>query len=134
MRKRIGLILAVCLALSLLAGAKHKVAGAAAKNRTVTVAGWVSDAYCGALHTKPGGADCVRKCIGGGQDIGHPEWKPQKMVFVRDTDKKIWTVENPDTLKGHEGQHVQVTGRVNAQKKSVHVLAVTLVGEEEEKK
>lgn len=70
--------------------------------------GWVSDSGCGRSHTKPGGAKCVKLCIRGGGSA-HPEWKAQKMVFVADTDGKIWTIANPAGLVGFEGQHVRVS-------------------------
>ena len=69
--------------------------------------GWVSDSACGANHTKPGGENCVKKCIRGGGSA-HPEWKAQKMVFVADFDGKVWAVANPAALEGFEGKHVSV--------------------------
>jgi hypothetical protein len=98
-----------------------------AATKEVTVTGWVSDENCGAQHTKPGGKDCVLKCMKGGAHIGHPEWKPQRMVFVTDEEQKIWIVENPDALKGYEGDHVKITGKVNTKKKSVKVTSVGAV-------
>jgi len=71
-------------------------------SKSITVTGWVSDEACGAEHTKPGGTDCVLKCLRGGAQVGHPEWKPQRMVLVADKSKKIWIVENPEALKGHD--------------------------------
>ena len=102
-----------------------------AADREQTMSGWVSDAACGAKHTQPGGADCVRKCLKGGQDIGHPEWVAQKMVFVTDGDKTIWVVTNPAVLKGQEGLHVRITARVDAGKGSLRV--VNVASQEEEK-
>jgi hypothetical protein len=69
--------------------------------------GWVSDSACGAKHTKPGGENCVKKCIRGGGSA-HPEWKAQKMVFVADSDGRVWAVANPSALEGFEGKHVTV--------------------------
>jgi hypothetical protein len=69
---------------------------------------WVSDSACGALHTKPGGENCVRLCIRGG-GTAHPEWNPQKIVLVADFDGKIWPVVNPSSLAGFEGKHVNVS-------------------------
>src|SRR5258708_4759560 len=71
-----------------------------AADREQTMTGWVSDAACGAKHTQPGGADCVRKCLKGGQDIGHPEWVAQKMVFVTDGDKTILGGDEPGCAEG----------------------------------
>ena len=102
------------------------VAGALAMaaDRERTMSGWVSDAGCGAKHTEPGGAGCVRKCLKGGQDIGHPEWTAQKMVFVTDGDKVVWVVTNPAVLKGREGLHVRITARLDASKGSLWVVNV----------
>ena len=90
-----------------------------------TMTGWVSDAGCGAKHTAPGGAGCVRKCLKGGQYIGHPEWTAQKMVLVTDDGKTIWVITNPDALKGQEGLHVRITARLDASKGSLRVVNVT---------
>ena len=118
---RLGLFLALALAPT-----------TAAKERTVTRTGWLSDENCGARHTKPGGTDCIQKCMRGGQDIGHPEWKPQRAVFVADADKKVWVVENAEAVRGGEGRHIRLTGRFDADRKSVRVTRVVAL--EEEKK
>ena len=101
-----------------------------AEDKPSTVTGWVSDEACGAKHTKSGGADCVRKCLRGGASVGHPEWKPQRMVFVADADGQIWVVDNPDALKGHEGEHVIVTGRMDSKAKTLRVEEAKAVQEE----
>ncbi len=96
---------------------------ASAKTKSITVTGWISDEGCGALHTKPGGEDCVLKCLRGGAHVGHPEWKPQRMVFVTDEGQKIWVVVNPKTLKGLEGKHVTIIGQLNAASKKIRVIS-----------
>ncbi|PYV97583.1 MAG: hypothetical protein DMG86_18110 [Acidobacteria bacterium] len=50
-----------------------------------------------------------------------------KLTFVNDTDQKAWTVDNPGTLKGHEGHHVQVKAHVNADKESIHIAEVKML-------
>jgi len=50
-----------------------------------------------------------------------------KLTFVSDTDQKAWTVDNPETLKGHEGHHVQVKAHVNADKESIHIAGVKML-------
>ena len=104
---------------------------ATAADRDQTMTGWVSDAGCGAKHTQPGGAGCVRKCLKGGQDVGHPEWTAQKMVFVTDGDKMVWVVTNPNALRGQEGLHVRITAKADAGNGSLRVLNVA--SREEEK-
>src|SRR6195256_712403 len=60
--------------------------------------GWISDEACGAQHMKPGRADCVQKCRRGGASVGHPEWKPQRAVFVADDNHVIWIFQNTDVV------------------------------------
>src|SRR5438552_8740211 len=50
-----------------------------------------------------------------------------KLTFVSDTDQKAWTVDNPETLKRHEGHQVQVKAQVNADKGSIHVAEVKML-------
>ena len=88
--------------------------------------GWVSDAGCGAEHTKPGGEDCVKKCIRGGEHI-NPAWKPQKMILVSDDGKARWTVENPISLAGLEGKHVRVTAELR--KESILIKSAEIIKE-----
>ncbi|HWW61115.1 MAG TPA: hypothetical protein VN181_07100 [Thermoanaerobaculia bacterium] len=77
--------------------------------KTSRLAGWVSDAACGAEHAKAGSsASCVRKCIKGGASVGHPEWAAQAMVLVLDESEKIYVVHNPESLLGREAEHVVV--------------------------
>jgi hypothetical protein len=63
----------------------------------------------------------------GGAHVGHPEWKAQRMVFVTDAGKRIWIVTNPESLKGFEGQHVQIKGQLNAAKKTVSVATAEAI-------
>src|SRR5262249_46352469 len=95
--------------------------------RRIIITGWVSDSGCGAKHTKPGGADCVKKCLRGGAAGGQPEWKPQKMVVVDDTNRSIWTVENPEALRGNEGRHVTLNAYAKATKRKLRVSQVESV-------
>lgn len=80
-----------------------------------TVNGWVSDSKCGAKGAHEGAAECTKKCIQEGA----------AMVVVTDSDQKVLTVENPDSLKGHEGHHVAVTGHVEGDK--IHVESAKMI-------
>jgi hypothetical protein len=82
---------------------------------------WVSDQACGAKHTESGHADCIRKCIRGGAGIGHPEWKAQRLVLVKESDRSVWIIDNPSSLSGLEGQRVRADVEIDASKKAVHV-------------
>lgn len=83
--------------------------------------GWISDESCAAQHTKPGRADCVQKCWRGGASVGHPEWKPQRAVFVADDDQAIWIVENPEAVRDFPAAHVALAGKFDSAKKTLYV-------------
>jgi hypothetical protein len=87
--------------------------------------GWISDEACAAQHTKPGRADCVQKCWRGGTSIGHPEWKPQRAVFIADADQAIWSVENPEAVKDFPARHILLAGQFDSAKKIVHAEKIT---------
>jgi hypothetical protein len=90
----------------------------------VSRSGWISDESCGPEHTKPGRADCVEKCWRGGASVGHPEWKPQRAVFVADDDQGIWIVDNPQAVRNFPARHVVLAGKFDPAKKTVHVEKV----------
>ena len=79
--------------------------------------GYISDAKCAAKGGSASHADCAKKCAGMGE----------KLVFVSDTDKKIINVDNQDAVKGHEGHHVAVTGKV--ENGTLHVDKVSMLEE-----
>jgi hypothetical protein len=47
-------------------------------------------------------------------------------MFVSDKDNKSWTISNPQALKGHEGHHVTVKARLDADKNEIHVTSVKM--------
>jgi len=49
--------------------------------------------------------------------------------FVGDKDKKTWTIQNPDAVKGHEGHHVTLSAHVYADKGEVHVMSLKMAGD-----
>jgi hypothetical protein len=75
--------------------------------------GYISDSMCGAKHMGTGAA-CVKKCIDGGM----------APVFVDEAKKAVWTIDNPDAVKGFYGDHVIVTARADKAKQSVHIDAI----------
>ena len=93
--------------------------GKTASGDTVTVSGWVSDSGCGAKAAHAGAEACTKKCIAAGK----------KVVFVDDKEKKVWAVSNPEALKGHEGEHVDVDAHVNADTNTIDVQKVTTTPE-----
>lgn len=49
-------------------------------------------------------------------------------TFTADKNSNTWTVENPDAVKGHEGQHVSINANEDAAKGEVRVNSVKLLG------
>ena len=105
----------------LLVGGLVALGSFSARQEHASRAGWISDEGCGAKHTKAGGADCVQKCWRGGASVGHPEWKPQRAVFVADEDHAVWMVENPEAVRDFPAAHVVLAGQFDSAKKTVRV-------------
>jgi len=105
-------LLLICFVLSL---ALFMVTMSFAGSKTETVNGYVSDSMCGVKGASADQAECTKKCAE----------KGAKLVVVADSDKKVLAVDNPDTLKGHEGHHVAVTGHVEGD--SIHVETVKML-------
>jgi hypothetical protein len=83
---------------------------------STTINGWISDAMCGAKHAGSGANPaCVKKCIEGGE----------APVFVDETKKEVWTIDNPEAVKAFYGDHVTVTATADAAKKSVHIETIS---------
>ena len=53
--------------------------------------------------------------------MGHPEWKPQRAVFVADDDQAIWIVANPEAVRDFPAAHVVLVGQFDSAKKTLHV-------------
>jgi len=98
------------LALSVLVASSALTAFAADSS----INGWISDSMCGAKHAGSGAA-CVKKCIEGGMSP----------VFVDEQKKAVWSIDNPDAVKGYFGEHVTIHATADAGKKSVHVDSIT---------
>jgi hypothetical protein len=104
-------LLALVLAVS-------SVPALAADMNAASVVGYIGDSKCGAMHNSsaPNPA-CVSKCIAGGA----------KPVFVDDTSKSVYTIDNPDAVKGHYGHHVSVVAKENDSDKTIHIAKVTMM-------
>jgi hypothetical protein len=76
--------------------------------------GWISDSMCGAKHAGSGSM-CVKKCIEGGMTP----------VFVDEKKKAVWSIDNPDAVKGFYGDHVTITATADADKRSVHIDSIS---------
>ncbi len=99
------------IALIVLLASSGAIAARAADSSAVT--GWISDSMCGAKHAGSGAA-CVKKCVEGGMSP----------VFVDEGKKAVWSIDNPDAVKGHYGDKVTIHGTTDAEKKSVHIDSV----------
>ena len=82
-----------------------------------TLNGTISEEHCGAKHASATEADqaCVKKCMEGGSAA----------VFV--SGEKVYKIENPDAVKGHEGHRVSIDGKLTGD--SVHVDSVKMMAE-----
>ena len=77
-------------ALLLAVGTLSAITASAAGSTQIN--GWISDSMCGAKHAGTGAA-CVKKCVEGGL----------APVFVDEDKKAVWTIDNPDAVKGSTG-------------------------------
>jgi len=102
--KRVSILTVGILALSSLSA----FAGGSSK-----ITGWISDSMCGAKHAGSGAA-CVKKCVEGGM----------APVFVDESKKAVWTIDNPDAVKAFYGDKVTITASADDAKKSVHIDAI----------
>lgn len=80
---------------------------------STSINGWISDSMCAAKHAGTGAA-CVKKCIAGGDTP----------VFVDEAKKAVWTIDNPDAVKGYYGDHVTIKATADSDKKSVHIDSI----------
>ena len=56
----------------------------------------------------------------------------EKLRFV--TDDRAWNVDNPESLKGHEGHYVRVSAHVSRNKGSIYITEVKMPTETESRK
>jgi hypothetical protein len=84
-----------------------------AKPKETKVSGWVSNDKCGAKDID--NAECSKKCAEAGS----------KLVLVSEKDKSIINVDNQEALKGHEGHHVSVVGKLD--NGTLHVDKVSML-------
>lgn len=118
MKRLLMLVVAIVLVLAVSAFAGDKAKKDKKAGEARTIAGFVTDSGCGAKGASEEHAACAKKCIDGGKEV----------VFVDVAEKKIWKVENPESLKGHEGHRVNVKAHVNAEAMSIHVAEVSMPG------
>jgi hypothetical protein len=124
MKKLFVLCLATCLSVgvALADDAKKETKKA---DKEVKVTGIVTDPACAKSGDKAKMTDeaCAKKCAADG-----------KLAFVNDKDGSVWSITNPEALKGHEGHHVTLKGHANAADKSFHVMSAEMAKAKETKK
>lgn len=91
---------------------------------TVTHKGWFSDDKCAPSKVKsgklgPNGRDCVQKCLKEGA----------RMVFVDETAREMYFVDNPAVAAGQESHYVEVAGTIDTAKKTLRVASVKVLKE-----
>jgi hypothetical protein len=93
----------------------------AADMSAAKVSGYISDSMCGAQHNASApDAACVKKCIDAG---GKP-------VFVDDAKKSVYTIDDPDFVKGHEGHHVSVVAKMDNSAKTIHISKLSMLADQ----
>jgi hypothetical protein len=78
------------------------VVGALAMAGDASWTGYITDSKCGAKAAHEGAAECTVKCIKEGA----------KYVFVNDSDKKVYAIDDQEKVAAHAGHHVTVKGSV----------------------
>jgi hypothetical protein len=87
---------AMAIAAALFAGAL-----AIAGDRSWT--GYIADSKCGVRAAHEGARQCTIKCVKEGS----------KYVFVNDTDKRVYAIDEQGKAAEHAGHHVTVKGTVD---------------------
>jgi len=64
--------------------------------------GYITDAKCGVRAAHEGATECTTKCMKEGS----------KLVFVNDTDKKVYAIDDQEKVAAHAGHHVTVKGNI----------------------
>ena len=101
-----------------LSGALLCSAGSSA-SASRTIRGWFSDESCArqkvdAGKIEPTKTDCARKCLE----------KGVKLVFISETDKKLFIVSNPENFKANIGSYVELTGTTNDADQTIRIDSV----------
>jgi hypothetical protein len=101
----------MALAVFALVASSAAVAARAADSSSIN--GWISDSMCAAKHAGTGAA-CAKKCIEGGE----------KPVFVDESKKAVWSIDNPDAVKEYYGAHVTIHATADQNAHTVHIDSI----------
>lgn len=124
MKKIFALALAACLSVGMSFAKDAKKADDKGMGKEVKVTGIVTDEACAKSGDKAKMTDsaCAKKCMEDG-----------KAAFVNDKDGSVWSITNPEAVKGHEGHHVTLSGHANAADKTFHVMSASMAKEKTKK-
>src|ERR1700681_2580591 len=78
-------------------------AGALAMADDGSWTGYIADSKCGAKAAHERARECTIKCAKAGS----------KYVFVNDTDRRVYAIDDQDKVAEHAGHHVTVKGTVD---------------------
>ncbi len=79
-----------------------------------SMTGYIVSEKCGTKDAHDGSEGCVKKCA----EAGSP------LAFVSDKDQSVLKLANPEAVKGHEGHHVSVSGKVKGDTLRIDKLAM----------
>jgi hypothetical protein len=100
------------LAISLLA--LGLFATAACAQDVTGMKGWIED---GLTHKVGTSSDAVKKNIANGAPY----------VFIDDASKRVWKIDDPEVVKGHEGHHISFNGGVDKVSHVVHIQQIAML-------
>jgi hypothetical protein len=89
---------------------------------TTLLQGWLSDEQCARGRASSGiytgtNPECANECVA----------KGKKIVFIDPAAKRILLIANQDVAKEHVGDRVEITGSLNPQAKSIHVVSLKML-------
>lgn len=120
MMRRLGMTVAVGVAVTAFgAPATGLASGKSAAAEPTTHTGWFSDRGCAEPRVKsgtisPNNPDCVKRCLDEGKEA----------VFVSEQAKALFTVKDYTSVKEDVGWHLELTGTIDAEGKTIAVQSV----------
>lgn len=84
--------------------------------------GWLSDEKCARGRASSGiytatGPRCAKECVAAGK----------KIVFIDPNAKRILLIANQAVARKYVGDHVEITGSLDPQAKSIHVASLKML-------
>ncbi|MGH9414002.1 MAG: hypothetical protein ACRD0Y_09720 [Terriglobales bacterium] len=76
--------------------------------------GWITDSKCGVKGASAAARACTQKCLAAGAQL----------VFVADGSHAVLTITNPARVKAEIGDHVRLSGQIDAADHSLTIAHV----------